>query len=65
MPLKSAKTFKEEEYWANLYGETIATPNAALPPATPEPEPEMGNFTRGLNYGLENMQALAGGAKAL
>ena len=67
MPLKSAKTFKEEEYWANLYGETIATPTASLPPATPEPVPEseMGNFSRGLNYGLENMQALAGGVKAL
>ena len=67
MPLKSAKTFKEEEYWANLYGETIATPDASLPSATPEPVPEseMGNFSRGLNYGLENMQALAGGVKAL
>lgn len=65
MPLKSAKTFKEEEYWANLYGETIATPNADLPPATPEPEPEMGNLTRGLNMAVEEAQGLAGGVKAL
>ena len=67
MPLKSAKTFKEEEYWANLYGETIATPTAPLPPATPEPEPEeeMGNFNRGLNMAVEEAQGLAGGVKAL
>jgi len=65
MPLKSAKTFKEEEYWANLYGETIATPTADLPPATPEPEPEMGNFTRGLNMAVDEAQGLGGGVKAL
>ena len=64
MPLNSAKTFKEEEYWANLYGETIATPNAALPPATPEPEPEMGNFNRGLRAGFNQTQGLGGGLVA-
>ena len=66
MPMKSAKPLEDEARWAYLYGEDSPA-KQALPAfeAEPEPEEEMGNFTRGLNMAVEEAQGLAGGVKAL
>ena len=70
MPLTSGRKKTEDEYWDSLYGENnpnnIKSGATAPPPPPPEPEPEGdGNFVRGLKSGVDNMQALGGGLKAL
>ena len=68
MPLTSGRNKTEEEYWDSLYGENSPSKTRAVPTPSPEltaePEPD-GNFSRGFSSGVDNMQALYGGGKAL
>jgi hypothetical protein len=68
MPLTSGRNKTEEEYWDSLYGENSPSKTRAVPTPSPEldAEPETaGNFSRGFSSGVDNMQALYGGGKAL
>ena len=67
MPLNTGSPLTDAEYWEKIYGENPTQNNLTpqVPAFLEEPESEMGNFTRGLNSGIQNMQALAGGAMAL
>jgi hypothetical protein len=76
MPLKSVTQFSKSEYYAAR--DALLEEDNNLQPAEgqPEPAPELdptlaaapevdGNFVRGLKGGVDNMQALGGGLKAL
>lgn len=66
MPLSTASPRTDDEYWETIYGINPKKNNQTpIFEALEEPEDEMGNFSRGLNYSIQNMQALAGGVKAL
>jgi hypothetical protein len=68
MPLTSGRKKTEDEYWDSLYGENNPKKfkSGAVKVSQPELEPEGdGNFVRGLKGGIDNMQALGGGLKAL
>ena len=77
MPLKSVTQFSESEYYAArdalLEDETNSLqPAEGQPDPTPELDPTLdaapetaGNFSRGFSSGVDNMQALYGGGKAL
>ena len=68
MPLTSGRNKTEDEYWDSLYGENSPSKKRAVPTPSPEltAEPETdGNFSRGFSSGVDNMQALYGGGKAL
>jgi hypothetical protein len=65
MPLKAVNPRTEVEYWRDAYGEDpTAPPQVATPTDIAEPQNEMGNFSRGLNAGVNQTQALGGGLKA-
>ena len=65
MPLKAVNPRTEAEYWRDAYGEDpTAPPQVATPTDIAEPQNEMGNFSRGLNAGVNQTQALGGGLKA-
>ena len=62
MPLKAVNPRTEVEYWRDAYGEDpTAPPQVATPTDIAEPQNEMGNFSRGLNAGVNQTQALGGG----
>ena len=77
MPLKSVTQFSNKEYYAArdalLEEETTSLqPTEGQPAPAPEVDPTLdaapevdGNFVRGLKGGVDNMQALGGGLKAL
>jgi len=77
MPLKSVAQFSKSEYYAArdalLEDETNSLqPTEGQPDPTPELDPTLdaapetaGNFSRGFSSGVDNMQALYGGGKAL
>lgn len=77
MPLKSVTQFSNKEYYAArdalLEEETTnLQPTEGQPDPAPEVDPTLtaapevdGNFVRGLKGGVDNMQALGGGLKAL
>ena len=61
MPINSVKTQDDDAYYEELYGESDTSPKTYN---QADPEPESGNFVRGLNAGLDRAQALGGGLKA-
>ena len=77
MPLKSVTQFSNKEYYAArdalLEEETTSLqPTEGQPAPAPELDPTLdaapetaGNFSRGFSSGVDNMQALYGGGKAL
>jgi hypothetical protein len=77
MPLKSVTQFSNKEYYAArdalLEEETASLqPTEGQPAPAPELDPTLdaapetaGNFSRGFSSGVDNMQALYGGGKAL
>ena len=66
MPLKAINPRTDAEYWRARYGEDPTAPSKieTAQDLLEEPENEMGNFTRGLNAGVNQTQALGGGLKA-
>jgi len=66
MPLKAINPRTDAEYWRARYGEDPTAPSQieTAQDLLEEPEDEMGNFTRGLNAGVNQTQALGGGLKA-
>ena len=76
MPLKSVTQFSKSEYYAArdalLEEDNNLQPAEGQPDSSPELDPTLaaapevdGNFVRGLKGGVDNMQALGGGLKAL
>ena len=77
MPLKSVTQFSESEYYAARDALLEDESNSLQPTeGQPDPAPELdptldaapdtaGNFSRGFSSGVDNMQALYGGGKAL
>jgi len=61
MPINSIKPQDDDAYWDKLYAEEDTLPKTYNQAA---PEPESGNFVRGLNAGVNQAQALGGGLKA-
>lgn len=61
MPINSIKPQDDDAYWDKLYAEEDTLPKTYNQAA---PEPESGNFVRGLNASVNQAQALGGGLKA-